>query len=248
MSVFDESTFVSMSTKMQLSFLWLKEFAIAPMSSTMPSVVYMPLLNPNTSNRYAFDNGNANNNVALKSTLFSSMSSTISLSELDYCLSLKLVITLTNIVQEQRYHSVILPVKSGTLSRWDIMISVQCPLLQGQTCILLVKHYIMMLVKFLTSANQEHRIWSCDESGLCNPWPRLLGDEVVVGPSLMFRKMDPWNVIRNILQDKTNKNQLSTEMVFCWWNYIFDKACFFSQKHLNLWRYGTWILFEKFQW
>ena len=67
---------------------------------------------------------------------------------------------------------------------------------------------IMMLVKFLTSANQKNRIWSCDKSRLCNPRPRLLGDEVVVGPSLMFRKMDPWNVIRNILQDKTNKNQL----------------------------------------
>ena len=65
MSVVDESTFVSMSTKMQLSFLWLKEFAITPLSSSMPSVVHMPLLNPNTSNRYALDNGNANNNVAL---------------------------------------------------------------------------------------------------------------------------------------------------------------------------------------
>ena len=52
-----------MSTKMQLSFLWLKEFAIAPLSSSMPSVVYVPLLNPNTSNRY--DTGKANNNVAL---------------------------------------------------------------------------------------------------------------------------------------------------------------------------------------
>ena len=41
-----------------------------------------------------------------------------------------------------------------------------------------------------------------------NPRPRVLGDEVVVGPSLMFMKMDPWNVIRNKLQDKTNKNQL----------------------------------------
>ena len=40
------------------------------------------------------------------------------------------------------------------------------------------------------------------------PRPRLLGDEVVVGPNLMFRKMDPWNVNRNILQDKTDKNQL----------------------------------------
>ena len=48
-----------------------------------------------------------------------------------------------------------------------------------------VMHYIMMLVKFLTLANQKHRIWSCDESGLCNPRPRLLGDEVVVGLSLM---------------------------------------------------------------
>ena len=73
---------------------------------------------------------------------------------------------------------------------------------------LLISNSIMMLVKFLTSANQKNRIWSCDESRLCNPRPRLLGDEVVVGPSLMFRKMDPWNVIRNILQDKTNKNQL----------------------------------------
>ena len=59
--------------------------------------------------------------------------------------------------------------------------------------------------EFLTSDNQKNRIWSCDESGLCNPRPRLVGDEVVVGPSLMFRKMDPWNVIRNILQDKTKK-------------------------------------------
>ena len=66
MSVFDESTFVSMSTEMQLSFLWLKEFAIAPLSSSMSSVVYLPfLLNPNTSNRYDPDNGNDNNNVAL---------------------------------------------------------------------------------------------------------------------------------------------------------------------------------------
>ena len=71
-----------------------------------------------------------------------------------------------------------------------------------------ITNSIMMLVKFLTSANQKHRIWSFDESGLCNPRPRRLGDEVVVGPSLMCRKIDPWNVIRNILQDKTNKNQL----------------------------------------
>ena len=60
-----------------------------------------------------------------------------------------------------------------------------------------MNHYsIMMLVKFLTSATQKHWIWSCDESRLCNPRPRFLGDEVVVGSSLMFRKMDPWNVIR----------------------------------------------------
>ena len=70
----------------------------------------------------------------------------------------------------------------------------------------IILNSIMMLVKFLTSANQKHWIWSCDE--LCNPWPRLLGDEVVVCPSLMFKKKNPWNVIRNILQDKTNKNQL----------------------------------------
>ena len=64
-SVFDESKFVSISTKMQLLFLWSKEFAIFPLSNSMPSVVYMPLLNPMTSNRYALDNGNVNNNVAL---------------------------------------------------------------------------------------------------------------------------------------------------------------------------------------
>ena len=64
----------------------------------------------------------------------------------------------------------------------------------------LIYYSIMMLVKFLTSANQKHRIWSRDESGLCNQRPRFLGDEVVVGPSLMFRKM--------ILQDNTNLNQL----------------------------------------
>ena len=68
-----------------------------------------------------------------------------------------------------------------------------------------ISYFINMLLKFLTSANQKLQIWSGDESGLCNPRPRLLGDEVVVGSSLMFRKMDPWNVIRNILQDKTNK-------------------------------------------
>ena len=45
-----------------------------------------------------------------------------------------------------------------------------------------VNYSIMMLVKFLTSANQKHRIWSCDESELCNPRPRLRGDEVVVAP------------------------------------------------------------------
>ena len=80
----------------------------------------------------------------------------------------------------------------------------------GSVCCLmpLANNSIMMLVKFLTSANQKNRIRSCDESRLCNPRPRLLGDEVVVGPSLMFRKMDPWNAIRNIWQDKTNKNQL----------------------------------------
>ena len=55
---------------------------------------------------------------------------------------------------------------------------------------------IMMLVKFLTSANQKHWIWSGDKSGLCNPRPRLFGDEIVVGSSLMFREMDPRNVIR----------------------------------------------------
>ena len=71
-----------------------------------------------------------------------------------------------------------------------------------------MSYSIIMLEKFLTSANQKHRIWSCDESGLCNPRPHILGDEFVAGPSLMFRKMDPWNVIRIILQDKSNKNQL----------------------------------------
>ena len=60
----------------------------------------------------------------------------------------------------------------------------------------LIYNSIMMLVKFLTSANQKHWIWSCDESGLSNPRPRLLGDEVVVSSSLIFRKMDSWNVIR----------------------------------------------------
>ena len=71
----------------------------------------------------------------------------------------------------------------------------------------LIYYYIMILVKFQTSANQKHWIWSCEESGLGNPWLRLLGDEVIVGSSLMFRKRDAWHVIRK-LQDKTNKNQL----------------------------------------
>ena len=44
-----------------------------------------------------------------------------------------------------------------------------------------IGHSIMMLVKFQTSANQKHWIWSCDESLLCNPWLPLLGDEVIVG-------------------------------------------------------------------
>ena len=72
----------------------------------------------------------------------------------------------------------------------------------------LMIYSIMTLVKYLTSANQKHRIWSCDESGLCNPRTVLLGDEFVVGPSLMFMEMDPLQTIRNILQDKTDKNQL----------------------------------------
>ena len=60
----------------------------------------------------------------------------------------------------------------------------------------LMIYSITMLVKFRTTANQKHQICSCDESGLCNPRLPLLGDEVIVGSSLMFRKMDAWNVIR----------------------------------------------------
>ena len=58
------------------------------------------------------------------------------------------------------------------------------------------EYSIMMLVKFRTSANQKHWSWSYDESELCTPWLHLLGDEVAVGSSLMFRKMGPWNIIR----------------------------------------------------
>ena len=84
--------------------------------------------------------------------------------------------------------------------------------------------------KFLTSANQKHRIWSYDESGLCNSPPRLLGDEVIVGPSLMFRKMDPWNVIRNILQDKTKIN--CKEKWYSAGKMTFLIKLVFYQKHL----------------
>ena len=80
---------------------------------------------------------------------------------------------------------------------------------------LIDRNYIIILVKCRTWANQKYWIWSCDESGLCNPRPCLLREEVVVGSSLMFRKMYPWN-IRNILQDKTDKNKLWRKMVRCW--------------------------------
>ena len=59
----------------------------------------------------------------------------------------------------------------------------------------LIIYSITMLLKFRTSANQKHRIWSCDESVLCNPRLRLLG-EVIIGSSIMFRKMEAWNIIR----------------------------------------------------
>ena len=42
--------------------------------------------------------------------------------------------------------------------------------------------------------NFRPRIWSRDESELCNP-----GDEVIIGPSLISRKIGPWNAIWNIL-------------------------------------------------
>ena len=96
----------------------------------------------------------------------------------------------------------------------------------------------MMLVKFLTSANQKHWIWSCDESRLCNPRPRLLGDEVVVGPSLMLRKMDPLNVIRNIYC-RTRLTKINWQEKW----YSVGKITFlikfaFYQKHLNVWNYN----------
>ena len=62
--------------------------------------------------------------------------------------------------------------------------------------LVLMGYSIMILVKFRTSPNQKHWIWSCDESGVCNLRLRLLEDEVIVGSSLMFKKMDPWNIIR----------------------------------------------------
>ena len=66
-----------------------------------------------------------------------------------------------------------------------------------------VQHYIMIWVKFLTPANQKHWIWSCGESGLCNPRPRLLGGEVVVGSS--SGKCIHVMALENKLQDKTKK-------------------------------------------
>ena len=74
-------------------------------------------------------------------------------------------------------------------------------------------YHIMMLVKFRTSANHKHWIWSCDESGLCNPRPRLLGDEVLVGSSLMFRKMDPWNILLDKINKKSTVKRNGTQ---CW--------------------------------
>ena len=91
-----------------------------------------------------------------------------------------------------------------------------------------VQYSIMMLVTFLTSANQKHWIWSSEESGLCHPRPRLLGDEVVVGSSLMFRKMDPWNAIRKYTagqdQEKINCKEKwyhVGKMTFSIYIYIF---------------------------
>ena len=105
---------------------------------------------------------------------------------------------------------------------------------------------IMMLVKFLTSIKQKHRMWSCDESGLCNPQPRLLGNEVVVGPSLMFRKMDPWNVIRNILQDKTNTINCKKKWYSVGTMPFLIKLVFLSEtlEFMNVWNSTTTIAYK----
>ena len=51
---------------------------------------------------------------------------------------------------------------------------------------LTIMYSIMMLVKFRTSSNQRHWIWSCDESGLCNPRPVSLETRSWLAP-VMFR-------------------------------------------------------------
>ena len=93
---------------------------------------------------------------------------------------------------------------------------------------------IMMLVKFLTSANQKHRIWSCEESGLWNPRPRLLGVEVAVGPSLMFRKWVHEMSLEVYCRTRLTKinckeKWYSVGKMTHWWS-----LSFFYQKHLNL--------------
>ena len=97
------------------------------------------------------------------------------------------------------------------------------------------KYSIMMLVTFLTSANRKHWIWSCDELGLCNPRFRLLGDEVIVGSSLMFRKMDAWNVIRKYkIHCRTGLTKINCKEIW----YSVGKMTFlirlFYQTHLHL--------------
>ena len=115
----------------------------------------------------------------------------------------------------------------------------------------LVVYSNMMLVKFRSSANQKHWIWSCDETGLYNPRHRLLGDEVILGSSLMFRKMDAWNVNKYILQDRTrekstvkrNGTLLVGKLTFLIKLVLIRKTWIYLHHALM---YGTWILFEKF--
>ena len=69
----------------------------------------------------------------------------------------------------------------------------------------LALYYRMVLVNFQTPANQNHWIWSHDE--FCNP--RLRGYELIVGFSLMSRKMDAWSNFENIFQGETKKKSIA---------------------------------------
>ena len=74
----------------------------------------------------------------------------------------------------------------------------------------LMVHSLMMLVKFRTSANQKHWIWSRGQLGLCNPRLRLIGDDVVVCSNWCWGKCMKYYWKIYCLQEGTHKKSIVT--------------------------------------